>query len=346
MSAHASARIFISYSHRGNGPEWKAWLLRHLAVFERHHLLDVWQDGKIRVSSFWNDDIEEAMRSARLAVVLLTTEALESQYIRDVEFPFLRDRQQRDGLTVFPVICEECDWRAHDWLRATQAPNESNPLSQLTEPAQDRIFRQLATDIANDLSRIALAELSALRVPPSALGEASIYLDKFPLSRGPGLREEKLIGREQELALLDLAFAQPHTAIVSLVAWGGVGKTMLVQHWIRRLQREGWFGARRVYAWSFYSQGTKEDRQASEDTFLARALEWFGVQCEPTLSPWDKGRLLADAVARERTLLILDGIEPLQYPPGPMGGQLRAPGVQSLLKQLARKANAGVRSQG
>jgi hypothetical protein len=45
------------------------------------------------------------------------------------------------------------------------------------------------------------------------------------------------------------------------------------------------------------------------------------------------------AVARERTLLILDGIEPLQYPPGPMGGQLRAPGVQSLLKQLARTAN-------
>jgi tetratricopeptide (TPR) repeat protein len=114
---------------------------------------------------------------------------------------------------------------------------------------------------------------------------------------------------------------------------------MLVQHWLQRLQREGWFGTRRVYAWSFYSQGTKEDRQASEDTFLAHALEWFGVQCEPTLSPWDKGCLLADAIGRERTLLILDGIEPLQYPPGPMGGQLRAPGVQSLLKRLARKAS-------
>src|SRR5262249_2265858 len=150
-----------------------------------------------------------------------------------------------------------------------------------------------------------------------------IYLDKFPLTRGPGLREERLIGREQELALLDLAFAHSHTAIVSLVAWGGVGKTMLVQYWLRRLQREGLLGARRFHAWSFYSQDTKEDRQASEDTFLAHALEWFGVQCEPTLSPWEKGRLLAYAVACERTLLILDGIEPLLYPPGPMGGQVR-----------------------
>jgi tetratricopeptide (TPR) repeat protein len=332
----SNARIFISYSHRGEGPQWKSALLRSLHVFEQQHLLDVWQDGKIRDSSFWDDDIKQAMGNARVAVLLITKEALESEYILNTEFPFLRDRQQHDKVPVFPLICEECDWRAHDWLRATQAPNESNPLSQLSEAAQDSIFRQLATNIADALSRVALADLPK---PDQPLPHDHLYLDKFPLTRTSGQREEKLIGREQELALLDLAFAQPHTAIVSLVAWGGVGKTMLVQHWLQRLQREGWFGARRVYAWSFYSQGTKEDRQASEDSFLAHALEWFGVQCEPTLSPWDKGRLLADAVARERTLLILDGIEPLQYPPGPMGGQLRAPGVQSLLKQLARKAN-------
>ena len=360
-------RIFISYSHRGNGPEWKAWLLRHLGVFERHHLLDVWQDGKIRVSAFWDDDIKQAMSSARLAVVLLTPEALDPRtpadpnYIIQTEFPFLRERQSRDKLPVIPVICEPCDWRQFDFLRATQAPAGSQPLSTFPDAVADRHLRDLATEIAMRLSEVTRAEMSS----PSPLGgeragvrgetDTKTYLDKFPLTRGPGLREEKLIGREQELALLDLAFASStspsplegeragvrgSTAIVSLVAWGGVGKTMLVQHWLQRLQREGWFGAQRIYAWSFYSQGTKEDRQASEDTFLAHAIAWFGVQCEPTLSPWDKGRLLADAVAREPTLLILDGIEPLQYPPGPMGGQLRAPGVQSLLKQLARKASA------
>lgn len=351
MNSSAQSRIFVSYSHRGNGPKWKEALLRALHVFEQHHLLDVWQDGKIRVSRYWDDDIKQAMSNARLAVVLLTPEALDPRstadpnYILETEFPFLRDRQQRDKLPVFPVVCEDCNWRAHDWLRATQAPNESNPLSQLTEAAQDRTFRQLATDIAGELSRVALAAFTS----PSPLGgervgvrgesDTKTYLDKFPLTRGPGLREEKLIGRQQELALLDLAFAQPHTAIVSLVAWGGVGKTMLVQHWLQRLQRKGWFGAQRVYAWSFYSQGTKEDRQASEDTFLAHALKWFGVECEPTRAPTEKGRLIADAIARERTLFILDGIEPLQYPPGPMGGQLRAPGVYALLKRLARLAN-------
>jgi tetratricopeptide (TPR) repeat protein len=352
---NSANRIFISYSHRGNGPEWKAKLLRALHVFEQHYLLDVWQDGKIRVSSYWDDDIQRAMNEARCAVVLLTPDALDSRseadpnYILNTEFPCLSARQQNERLPVFPVVCEECNWRAHEWLRATQAPNNSQPLSQLSAEAQDRVLRQLATDIASEISRLALVEPAQNSADFAASDGTKTYLDKFPLTRGPALREEKLIGREQELTLLDLAFAQPSTAIASLVAWGGVGKTMLVQHWLRRLQREGWFGVRRVYAWSFYSQGTKEDRQASEDMFLAHALEWFGVKCEPTLSPWDKGRMLADAVACERTLLIIDGIEPLQYPPGPMGGQLRkvgedeshlrAPGVQSLLKQLARKAN-------
>lgn len=346
MNTTTNARIFISYSHRGRGPEWKVKLLKALAVFERQHLLDVWEDGKIRVSAGWNDEITEAMSSASLVVFLLTPDALDPRepadpnYILKRELPFLRDRWERESIPVFPVVCEPCLWKEREeskWLHAIQSPAGAEALSGFSESIAERHLRALATAIAEELSRVAIAESSALPVPTS---EFKTYLDKFPLTRGPGLREEKLIGREQELALLDLAFAQPHTAIVSLVAWGGVGKTMLVQHWLQRLQREGWFGARRVYAWSFYSQGTKEDRQASEDTFLAHALEWFGVQCEPTLSPWDKGRLLADAVARERTLLILDGIEPLQYPPGPMGGQLRAPGVQSLLKQLARKASS------
>jgi len=333
-------RIFISYSHRGDGPRWKALALRGLHVFDQHHLLDVWQDGKIRVSSYWDDDITQAMSDARIAAVLLTPEALESPYILEREFPFLRERQKRDKLPVFPVVCEPCDWRVHDWLRATQAPNGSNPVSLLPEAERDHIFDQLATDIAAQVGRVALNQLPKVDLPPAP---EQMYLKKFPLTHGPGLREERLIGREQELALLDLAFAQAQTVIVSLVAWGGVGKTMLVQHWLQHLQREGWCGTQRVYAWSFYSQGTEEDRQASEDGFLTHALEWFGVNCAPTLSPWDKGRLLADAVTNEPTLLILDGIEPLQYPPGPMGGQLRAPGLQSFLKHIARQARDGER---
>ena len=68
----------------------------------------------------------------------------------------------------------------------------------------------------------------------------------------------------------------------------------------------------------------------------------FGVEHDPALSPWDKGRLLAEAIARRRTLLVLDGVEPLQYPPGPQAGALRAPGVQALLRALAGAGQLGL----
>ena len=52
-------------------------------------------------------------------------------------------------------------------------------------------------------------------------------------------------------------------------------------------------------------------------------------------TPWEKGERLAKLVAQRRTLLILDGLEPLQNPPGPRGGRLREPSLQALLRELA-----------
>jgi hypothetical protein len=154
---------------------------------------------------------------------------------------------------------------------------------------------------------------------------------------------DHFLGRQTELAALDTAWADSgRSQILSLIAPGGVGKTALVKRWLEGFQGDAWRGARRVYAWSFYSQGTGDDRQASEDQFLAAALAWFGVELNPALNPWDKGQRLAEAVAAERTLLLLDGVEPLQYPPGTSAGALRAPGLKALLGHLVSAGHPGL----
>ena len=50
---------------------------------------------------------------------------------------------------------------------------------------------------------------------------------------------------------------------------------------------------------------------------------------------WEKGERLAKLIAHRRTLLVLDGLEPLQNPPGPQEGRLREPALQALLRELA-----------
>ena len=162
-------------------------------------------------------------------------------------------------------------------------------------------------------------------------------LPEISLSRLPSTSPD-LFGREQELAALDDAWTNPKTNLISLVAWGGVGKTALVNKWLLQMGDDGYRGAQRVYGWSFYSQGAAEGRQASADLFIATALRDFGDPNPDEGSPWDKGERLADLVTRQRTLLVLDGLEPLQQPPGQgvQEGRLKDPGPHSLLRALAR----------
>ena len=126
--------------------------------------------------------------------------------------------------------------------------------------------------------------------------------------------QAELFGRDEELAWLDACWAEG-VHVASVVAFGGVGKTALVNRWLAGKRDKGWDGAARVYDWSFYRQGTGQ--LGSSDAFINAALQWFGDP-DPTLgSPGDKGARLARLVREERTLLVLDGVEPLQWGPGP-----------------------------
>ena len=84
-----------------------------------------------------------------------------------------------------------------------------------------------------------------------------------------------LFGREKELTQLDEAWASADTNIISFIAWGGVGKSTLINKWLEYMEADNYKEAERVFAWSFYSQGTSE-QVSSADTFISEALTWFG----------------------------------------------------------------------
>ena len=152
------------------------------------------------------------------------------------------------------------------------------------------------------------------------------------------------IGRQAELTHLDNAWQSNSLNAVTVVAWGGVGKSALLDRWISTLAAQIWYQdephlkANAVYVWSFYSQGT-EERLTSADEFMKQSLRWFGDP-NPTEGPArERGERLARLVRRQRTLLILDGLEPLQEPPGPRGGRIKDPGVAALVQSLALDNN-------
>ncbi len=154
----------------------------------------------------------------------------------------------------------------------------------------------------------------------------------------------ELIGREAETQRLNDAWAKaqnnetkrPH--ILTFVALGGEGKTSLVAKWAAELAHRDWPECDAAFAWSFHSQGTREQVAASSDIFLKEALMFFGDEemAGSAKVALEKGQRLAQVAGKWRALLILDGLEPLQYAPNsPTAGELKDSGIAALLKGLA-----------
>jgi tetratricopeptide (TPR) repeat protein len=172
------------------------------------------------------------------------------------------------------------------------------------------------------------------------------WISKLPQRRADDVFE----GREKVLTDLDALWADAlaqkagRAQIVSLVAIGGAGKTTVASRWKDALlARDGHGGVERYFDWSFYSQGTRREgdnasaQTAADSTvFVAAALKFFGdsTMADSAAPAWDKGARLAALVAQHRTLLILDGLEPLQHPPGPQTGELKDDALLALFAGL------------
>ena len=179
------------------------------------------------------------------------------------------------------------------------------------------------------LQKTTLANLRiGTRGPPASLGPKKISVARLPITGSD------VFGREEDIAFLDAAWANQDANVVTIVAWAGVGKSTLVNHWLGRMAAEHYRSAQLVFGWSFYRQGSTGGT-SSADEFLDAALTWFGDPDPRIGTAWEKGERLAKLVAHRRTLLVLDGLEPLQNPPGPQEGRLREPSLQALLRELA-----------
>ena len=357
--------VFISYSHKDE--EWKDKLVPHLQALEQSGIgMQVWHDRKIDGGDKWYPEIQEAMTNAAVAILLISSDFLASPFCVQEEVPALLKRQEDVGMLLIPVLLRACVWKAHRWLKERQMLPRDGKCVAIDFPGHhaDAVFAAVAEQVLSHFEQLAnqpaatlvvpvpvqrLAALRSVVVDPSIIPPAPVVpwpalaAERIDLKRLPETGSA-LFGRDEELALLDQAWTsrdQASTAPVRILAFtahGGVGKSTLVNYWLAEMARDHYRGATRVFGWSFYSQGVREETVGSADTFIDAALRFFG-DADPTAgSPWDKGERLARFVGGQRALLVLDGLEPLQSAHAFERGKLRDPVLESLLRGLARQS--------
>ncbi len=255
------------------------------------------QPGTVRQAA-----LEHAIETARAAAVLVGRDGIgpwEQQQMRAV-----LDRFVEGNLPVIPVLLplapREPDLprflKAFTWVDLRQGLN------------------------AEGLARLAWGITGERSLAASGDRQPMISISQLP---SPG---QHFVSREAELGRMARAWQERHVNVLSIVAPGGVGKSALVSRWLIAPES---LGAERVFCWSFYRE------VASVDRFLDAALRWFGDPEPAAGSAWDQGRRLAELVRQRRTILVLDGLEAQQHPPGSKLGQLKDEALKVLIKELA-----------
>lgn len=117
--AKGRAGIFISYSHKDKD-EWLPRFQDKLAPLQRHASIDVWDDTKIRPGDDWADEIDRALQSCKVALLLISDGFLASKFIAEKEFPDLLTRHREGGMRVYPILLKDCMWELDPELARLQ----------------------------------------------------------------------------------------------------------------------------------------------------------------------------------------------------------------------------------
>ncbi|HEY1779034.1 MAG TPA: toll/interleukin-1 receptor domain-containing protein [Roseiarcus sp.] len=366
--------IFISYAHadepekpRGEEIQWLSFVMKFLRPAVKYGEFRIWGDPQLAAGAKWDQEIESHLQVCSIFVLLVSAISRASDYIIDKELKIARERQATGAMQIYPLLIEATPSAGlARLLDLNLRPPGLQPLQSYPLADRNRLMSNAADEIAGMATAAAARDRPILATPESARIAASttersgliapdVQVERTapPTSEEPkpqlpalvdtgGLPEtgyERLVGRDAELKRLDDAWSDGKTNILSLVAEGGAGKSALVNEWLTRLRAENYRGADCVLGWSFYSQGSKE-RATSADDFLNRAL----MKLDKTTSAAAKGEAIAEALMARRTLLVLDGVEPLQHGPGPQAGQLKDQGLRALLRHFAAAPPAADRS--
>lgn len=143
----AKPLVFISYSPEDEA--LKDQLLSHLDVLGRAGLVEVWSAAEIGAGAEWQAEIDSTIDQAKVALLLVTANFLNSDFILDEEVPALLQRHEEAGLVIVPVIAKACAWQRVDWLaRLVRHPERVKPIWRGPDSPVDETLAALANYVA------------------------------------------------------------------------------------------------------------------------------------------------------------------------------------------------------
>ena len=144
-SAPEKPTVFLSYSHADR--RWLGELRTMLAPLVHDSLVELWWDGDIKPSDKWREEIDKALASARIGLLLVSPSFLASDFISRKELPYLIDAARERGVALLWVLLSEC-LHEHTPLAEIQAAHEiSRPIRSLRPAERAAVLKGIGQKI-------------------------------------------------------------------------------------------------------------------------------------------------------------------------------------------------------
>jgi class 3 adenylate cyclase/tetratricopeptide (TPR) repeat protein len=155
MATPIRDRVFISYSHKDE--EWLARLQTMIKPLIRAGEVLLWDDTMIHTGANWREEIQQALATAKVGVMLVSSNFLASDFIAGVELPSLLNAAAEKGLQVCWILVSAC-LHETSGLDGFQAAHDiDRPLDSLTPSELNTTLASIAREIKR---------LAAIKLPP------------------------------------------------------------------------------------------------------------------------------------------------------------------------------------
>ncbi len=137
-------KVFISYSHFDE---------KYLTDLKRHFkpllgIIDFWDDSQIKPGQKWKEEIEIAMSEAKVAILLISADFFNSDFITSQEIPKILKKASEEGTTVIGVFLKHCLFEEYPEIMQYQGLNDpKNPIASLDDNSRESMWVELVRQV-------------------------------------------------------------------------------------------------------------------------------------------------------------------------------------------------------
>jgi serine/threonine protein kinase len=174
-------QIFISYAHED--ARWRDDFLGMLAPAHERGLIGVWSDGAIAAGENWSQNIQRALERARVGLLLVTPNFLQSKFITRVELTNLLSAAKSGGVSIRWVPVSASLYQITELASIQACCPPDRPLDELSEPEQKAAIQKICLQIVEEFGsapKVSEGRREALREGVQArLGERYTIMEEI-----------------------------------------------------------------------------------------------------------------------------------------------------------------------